>query len=97
MANCPAQEPWAWCADPQPAAEQNSLLSHRGTENQIRIRGLGPWSRCLPRVIGPSLAPDAAVVIGHWGCFVGISDPYWIEEPKSFLSGFKLWTDFGRG
>jgi hypothetical protein len=51
--------------------------------------------------LGQVLAPDGVLAIvvpdarfhdlvGRLRCFLGVSDPYWIEQPKSFLSGFKL-------
>jgi SAM-dependent methyltransferase len=38
------------------------------------------------------VVPDARFHdwIGRFRRFAGVSDPYWIEQPKSFLSGFKL-------
>ncbi len=51
--------------------------------------------------LGQVLAPDGVLAIvvpdarfhdlvGRLRRFAGVSDPYWIEQPKSFLSGFKL-------
>jgi len=51
--------------------------------------------------LGQVLAPDGVLAIvvpdarfhdwaGRLRRLVGFSDPYWIEQPKSFLSGFKL-------
>ena len=51
----------------------------------------------ISRVLAPDgvlaiVVPDARFhdLVGRMRRFAGIPDPYWIEQPKSFLSGFKL-------
>ncbi len=51
----------------------------------------------LKQVLAPDgvlaiVVPDARFhdMVGRLRRWVGLSDPYWIEQPKAFLSGFKL-------
>jgi len=50
------------------------------------------WQVLAPDGVLAIVVPDARFhdLIGRLRRFVGVSDPYWIEQSKSFLSGFKL-------
>jgi len=61
------------------------LTDPAGTLSQL-------WKVLAPDGLLVIVVPDARFhdLIGRLRRFVGVSDPYWIEQPKSFLSGFKL-------
>jgi SAM-dependent methyltransferase len=66
-----------------------NVLEHLTNPVQILLR--------LSRVLSSDgvmaiVVPDARFhdLVGRLRRFAGVSDPYWIEQPNSFLSGFKL-------